>query len=652
MFPQTVIVGDRAGSVFYVRAGKSPRRPAGFDWSKPVDGSTVGERVAGIPRAGGSHPDRSTRRPGFVLDTNNAPDVAVAAAADRLGDRTPTICSTTSPAAPPGAAFAPARCSRATPTSPGTTRSRWRSTRPGPRRRAGRQRSSTRAATFPERDGRGCRARRSSSRGCSASTVARSADSTDALAFHYFREGFSPPSSGRGSPSATARRWRDGELDATARAGRARSRQAAREAWIAAGGEQATLGDLFRIGRGGEHGIGGVTIDEPAIPDCRARLSPFCDVTQRALLAGAARRERAAPRHARLAVAAAGAVHRSDPFVHAPSLRAEPGPAVTALRRSIEARRRGALEADLVRARRAAAAPRIGARARGERRRRVERRRAMKRVVVIGAGVAGLCCARELQRRGVHPIVIDSGPPGGGCSAGNAGWITPSLSGPLPAPGTSWSALLGLLHRDSPLYIRPRAVPSLVSWLWRFHRSCNQRDYLAGLRATAKLALRSPRALRRAALRRRRARAARHRAPLPVPRSALRRRDARATSSTIAISATASRYYCAAKRCAPRSRASTPAWSRACWCARSGTCVPRACAPASPRCSPATAPSCSPAARWCRSRRATGGSRRRSTTPATPSKATRSCWRRARARVGSRRASACGFRCRPPRDTA
>ena len=45
----------------------------------------------------------------------------------------------------------------------------------------------------------------------------------------------------------------------------------------------------------------------------------------------------------------------------------------------------------------------------------------MKRVVVIGAGVAGLCCARELQRRGVHPIVIDSGPPGGGCSAGNAG---------------------------------------------------------------------------------------------------------------------------------------------------------------------------------------------------------------------------------------
>jgi D-amino-acid dehydrogenase len=62
----------------------------------------------------------------------------------------------------------------------------------------------------------------------------------------------------------------------------------------------------------------------------------------------------------------------------------------------------------------------------------------------------------------------------------------------LPAPGTSWSALGGLLRAESPLYIRPRAVPGLVSWLWRFHRSCNQGDYLAGLRATARLALRSP----------------------------------------------------------------------------------------------------------------------------------------------------------------
>ncbi len=215
----------------------------------------------------------------------------------------------------------------------------------------------------------------------------------------------------------------------------------------------------------------------------------------------------------------------------------------------------------------------------------------MKRVVVIGAGVAGLCCARELQRRGVHPIVIDRGPPGGGCSAGNAGWITPSLSGPLPAPGTSWSSLLGLLHRDSPALHPPArgaepgvvavALPSQLQPARLSGRPARHRQARAALAAT----------LRRAARRRRRARAAR--APGSSSCSATSATPTRrgATSSTIAISVTASRRACAAKRCAPRSRASTPAWSRACWCARSATCVPRACAPASPLRSPATAPS-------------------------------------------------------------
>ncbi len=58
MFPQTVIVGDRGGSVFYVRAGKSPRRPAGFDWSKPVDGSTSASAWQGFHVLERPHPDR------------------------------------------------------------------------------------------------------------------------------------------------------------------------------------------------------------------------------------------------------------------------------------------------------------------------------------------------------------------------------------------------------------------------------------------------------------------------------------------------------------------------------------------------------------------------------------------------------------------
>lgn len=40
MFPQNVMVGDADGGTFYVRAGRTPRRPPGLDWRKALDGNT------------------------------------------------------------------------------------------------------------------------------------------------------------------------------------------------------------------------------------------------------------------------------------------------------------------------------------------------------------------------------------------------------------------------------------------------------------------------------------------------------------------------------------------------------------------------------------------------------------------------------------
>ncbi len=108
-------------------------------------------------------------------------------------------------------------------------------------------------------------------------------------------------------------------------------------------------------------------------------------------------------------------------------------------------------------------------------------------VVVVGAGVIGLACAYALRKRGREVIVLDQGAPGGACSQGNAGWITPSLSAPLPAPGLALTSLKWMLRRESPLYIAPIAVPGLARWLWRFWRHCNPRDYVRGLRALAEL---------------------------------------------------------------------------------------------------------------------------------------------------------------------
>ena len=85
----------------------------------------------------------------------------------------------------------------------------------------------------------------------------------------------------------------------------------------------------------------------------------------------------------------------------------------------------------------------------------------MPRTIVVGAGVIGLACAYALKKRGRDVVVLDYGEPGGACSLGNAGWVSPSISAPIPAPGLTWTSLKWMLRSDSPLYISPRAVPSI-----------------------------------------------------------------------------------------------------------------------------------------------------------------------------------------------
>lgn len=111
----------------------------------------------------------------------------------------------------------------------------------------------------------------------------------------------------------------------------------------------------------------------------------------------------------------------------------------------------------------------------------------MQQTVVIGAGVVGLACAYSLRQRGRNVVVVDRGQPGAACSAGNAGWIVPSISAPLPGPGVAATTIKWMLRSDSPLYIAPSAVPQLARFLWRFWRYCNQQDWLNGFQAVARL---------------------------------------------------------------------------------------------------------------------------------------------------------------------
>lgn len=111
----------------------------------------------------------------------------------------------------------------------------------------------------------------------------------------------------------------------------------------------------------------------------------------------------------------------------------------------------------------------------------------MKRAVVVGAGVIGLACAYSLRKRDYEVTIVDATRPGAGASEGNAGWITPSLSMPVPAPGMVGQSLRWMLRSDSPLYIKPTLDPRRIRWLFGLLRNCNETSYSHGLEATARL---------------------------------------------------------------------------------------------------------------------------------------------------------------------
>ena len=81
----------------------------------------------------------------------------------------------------------------------------------------------------------------------------------------------------------------------------------------------------------------------------------------------------------------------------------------------------------------------------------------MKNVVVIGAGVIGLCSAYYAALKGFRVTVLDrSAEDHEGCSYGNAGMIVPSHFIPLAAPGAVALGLKWMWNPESPFWIRPR----------------------------------------------------------------------------------------------------------------------------------------------------------------------------------------------------
>jgi D-amino-acid dehydrogenase len=109
------------------------------------------------------------------------------------------------------------------------------------------------------------------------------------------------------------------------------------------------------------------------------------------------------------------------------------------------------------------------------------------RVLVAGAGAVGLSCAYFLQRAGCEVTLLDAGPVGAGASWGNAGWVSPSLSAPIPGPAAVVTALRSVGKPDSPLWLAPQPDPAFALWGLSFLRHCTRASNERGLAATALL---------------------------------------------------------------------------------------------------------------------------------------------------------------------
>lgn len=103
------------------------------------------------------------------------------------------------------------------------------------------------------------------------------------------------------------------------------------------------------------------------------------------------------------------------------------------------------------------------------------------RVIVVGGGAVGLCVAEALTSRGAEVTLLERDRCGAGASAGNAGWITPSLAIPVPGPGVIGESLRWLVNPSGPLWIRPTASPAMLAWIARFVASCRRSAYRRGL---------------------------------------------------------------------------------------------------------------------------------------------------------------------------
>lgn len=96
--------------------------------------------------------------------------------------------------------------------------------------------------------------------------------------------------------------------------------------------------------------------------------------------------------------------------------------------------------------------------------------------IVIGAGVAGVCAALNIQSRGAKVAIVEEGMPGSGASFGNAGIIANTNLRPVFAGLTPLTLLSMLRSPASPLNVRWSRILGLTPWFMRMLTHAGQAE--------------------------------------------------------------------------------------------------------------------------------------------------------------------------------
>lgn len=105
-----------------------------------------------------------------------------------------------------------------------------------------------------------------------------------------------------------------------------------------------------------------------------------------------------------------------------------------------------------------------------------------RRVAVVGAGMPGLATAWFLQEHDVEVTVFDKSGVAGGATWGNAGWLSPAMTAPLPEPAVLRYGIKALFDPGSPVVVALRPDLGLLRFLVGFARNSTTARWNQGVR--------------------------------------------------------------------------------------------------------------------------------------------------------------------------